>query len=351
MHGVRVFFFFMGALCLSGISCLPERTAASGSGDAAPPKAVRVGLALSHYGLGDQSFNDMLYNGLIEAYRRFDIDIFLRIPEDDSEETFAAFFDDMLHKDGCNVVIAGEGFQMGPTVARLARGYPEVIFIAFEYEYNGDALPNLITVEFAQNEGSFVAGYLAARFSQSGRVGFLGGVDIPVIKDFESGFRQGLRYGDPACILLTSFISHLPDFTGFSDPARGNLLAKNLFERGADIVYSVAGASGTGIIQAARENGRYAIGVDSDQDYHAPGQVLTSMMKRLDIAILRLIEYRVIGTLRGGSYRFDYKNGGVSLTPMEYTKEKISASLIEDVRRVEEMIKDGQIAVVNTLRK
>jgi basic membrane protein A len=128
-------------------------------------------------------------------------------------------------------------------------------------------------------------------------------------------------------------------------------MAKQMYAEGVDIIYAVAGATGNGIIQAARESDRYVIGVDSDQDHMAPGHVLTSMQKRLDIALVRLLEYRINGSLRGGIHRFDYRNGGISLTDMEYTKDLFPAGLLSDLGRVEQMVKDGRIAVINTWRR
>jgi len=341
-------FVLLGAVCFLG-SCLPERSGAM-PGSNTPAKAIRAGLALSSHGLGDQSFNDMLYNGLIQAYTRFDIDAVLRIAPDDDEKTLVPFFEDMIHKDKCNVILAGEGFLMGPTVYAFAPRYPDIVFILFDYD-EGYHLPNLVTAEFAQNEGSFALGFLAARFSQTRQIGFLGGVDVASVKDFEAGFRQGVQYGDPSCALITRYISLLPDFTGFSDPKRGYEMAMEMYAEGVDIIYAVAGASGNGIIRASQESGHYVIGVDSDQDYMAPGHVLTSMLKRLDVALVRLLESRIAGTLHGGSYRFDYQNGGIGHTRMEYTRSLFPAALLDELDKVEEMIKSGRITVINTWKK
>jgi basic membrane protein A len=233
-------------------------------------------------------------------------------------------------------------------VYELAKKYTDVDFIVFEYK-NGE-MPNVVNAEFAQNEGSYAAGFLAARFSASKKIAFIGGVNIAVIKDFESGFRQGMLRGDPSCTLISEYVSQLPDYSGFYDPKKGYEMARRLYEDGVDIIYAVAGGTGNGIIQAARTAGKYVIGVDSNQDHMAPGQVLTSMMKRLDVAVLRLIELRINGKLEGGVYRFDYRNGGVSLTEMEYTLKMFPAALIRELHEIEKQIADGVIAVINTLK-
>ena len=359
---MRGFLLLRWACCLAAfccLACLPERIGTSSEGGVqAPHKTIRVGLALSHYGLGDQSFNDMLYNGFIQAYIRYEMDAVLRIAEDipdgERDKYFSAFFESMILKDQCNVIIAGEGYQMGAAMYGLALMYTDVVFIVFEYD-SQRMLPNLVKVEFAQNEGSFVAGFLAARQSKTKKVAFLGGVDLASVKDFQSGFSQGVRYGDPACVLVTEYVTRVPDFSGFNDPEKGNAIARRLYDQGADIIYSVAGGTGNGIIQAAREAGaggeRYVIGVDSDQDHMAPGLILTSMMKNLDHAVLTLIGDHVRGELQSGTRRFTYKERGVGLSKMEYTREKFSAGFLEELYEVEEMVKNGLITVSDTLKK
>ncbi len=330
-------------------ACLPDHSSGRHEqSHAVSDKPVRVGLVLSHFGLGDQSFNDMQYNGLIEAFRRFEIHTVFRVPKSETDADMRPVFEELINREQCNVIIAGEGFQMGPLVYELARKYPDVHFIVFEYK--AGVVPNVVNAEFAQNEGSYAAGFLAARFSASKKIAFIGGVDIAVIKDFESGFRQGMSRGDPACMLVTEYVSRLPDYSGFYDPKKGYALARRLYSEGVDIIYAVAGGTGNGVIQAARETGKYVIGVDSNQDHMAPGQVLTSMMKRLDVAVLRLIELRIRGKLQGGVHRFDYRNGGVSLTEMEYTSKMLPSDLIRELHEIEKQIADGVITVINTLK-
>lgn len=319
--------------------------ASGGSGE------VRVGLALSHLGLGDQSFNDMQYNGLIEAFRRFRIKASFRVPEHETDKELTAMFLDLIDNEKCNLVIAGEGFKMAGTVNRLARKYTNVMFILMEA--SGDPLPNIVSTEFAQNEGSFIVGVLASRMTRTGRVGFLGGVDIPVLRDFLSGFRAGIRHTGRNVQLVTEFVTKSPDFSGFNVPERGKKIADRMFrEQKVDIIYAVAGATGNGVIQSARENKKFVIGVDSNQDYMAPGFVLTSMMKRLDQVVLQLIQMYIKKNLQGGRvYRFDYHNNGIGLTDMQYTRKIIPPAVLRELKRVEQQIADGTIKVANTLRK
>ena len=338
------------SVLLTLAACLPdhEQERKLSARDRDEDKPVRVGLVLGRYGLGDQSFNDMQYNGLIAAYRRFSIKAVFRVVKDETEAGMQPVFEELIHRERCNVVIAGEAYLMSGLVIKLAKKYPDVMFVMMDYRL--DSVPNVVSVEFAQNEGSYAAGFLAARVSGKTRIGFLGGVDLPVIKDFATGFREGVAAGNPAATVIEEYLTRLPDFSGFSDPKKGHAAALKMYADGIDVVYAVAGASGNGVIHAASETGKYVIGVDSNQDHMAPGRVLTSMMKRLDVAVLRLIEARIAGTLKGGVYRSDYRDGGISLTEMEYSRDRIPADLIRELRELEKKIADRRIAVGSYLK-
>lgn len=323
-------------------ACLPEtgnplKAGQDRSRNRAP---VRVGLVLSHFGLGDQSFNDMQYNGLIEAWRRHEIEATFCVPESASTRDIRRAFEKLLHEEMCNLIIVGEAWLMKETVIELSGKNMSTDFIVFDYHILDR--PNIITALFAQEEGSYSAGYLAARVSRSGRIGFIGGVDVPIVKEFETGFLRGARRARPDIRLESTYISRLPDFSGFVSPKKGHDHAVSMFDSGVDIIFSVAGTTGNGVIQAARERKRHVIGVDSNQDHLAPGTVLTSMMKRLDRAIVSLVAQKVAGTLRGGIHHFSYANGGISLTEMEFTRTNISPLILADLRRIEHELGAGE---------
>jgi basic membrane protein A len=295
---------------------------------------VRVGLVLSHFGLGDQSYNDMQYNGLIEAYIKYDINASFRVPKSDSPADIKIAFDELINGEQCNLIIAGEAWVMKDLVLEYANKIQNVDFKVLDYHFADR--PNIITALFAQEQGSYAAGYLAARFSRSGRIGFIGGVDVPIVKEFETGFDKGARRGRADALIHKTYISRLPDFSGFVSPKKGYDQAINMYEAGVDIIFAVAGTTGNGVIQAARERGRYVIGVDSNQDHLAPGTVLTSMMKRLDRAIISLVGLKIQGRLRGGIHNFTYANGGISLTEMEFTRKMIPGEILTGLRSVEQ---------------
>jgi basic membrane protein A len=309
----------------------------------------KIGLALGVSGLGDQSFNDMQYSGLVQSYTRMPINAVFRVPASNDEKDLTALFEALVLKDKCRLIIVAEAYAMGEVVKKFAVKHPDVFFVLMESSVVD--LPNIAATEFAQNEGSFLAGMLAARVSKAKRFGFIGGVDLLPVKDFLVGYEAGIRRVSPDASIETVWVSRVPDFGGFTNPARGNQLALAMYDQGIEVVYSVAGGTGNGIIQAARERDRLVIGVDSNQDHLAPGNVLTSMMKRADVAVTNIIGRFLAGTLQGRRvYRFDLKNYGVSLTDFEYTGDKVPSSVRQELTNVSRQIADGRLVVPTTLR-
>lgn len=321
--------------------------------DSAAGKQIKVGLALGG-ALGDQAYNDMQYKGLIEAAEKFDIAVAYRVPDALGAEqnllaNFTKILTELAEQEGCDLIIINS-FQAVEPLDEVAANYPQKFFVLLD----GVAKPrdNVASTTYAAHEGSFVVGALAAYVSQTKKVGMIGGVDLPIIKSFLKGFEEGLAYADPAAQLTTEYVSKFPDFSGFGNPQRGYELANQLYEQGVDVIYAAAGSTGNGVIQAASEQQKYVIGVDSDQDYLAPGFVLTSMMKRLDVSIVNLCQLFMEGKLTGSTvYEYSYKNGGISITDMKFTKEKIPADVLENIRAIERKIAAGEIHVTNILAK
>lgn len=300
-------------------------------------KPEKVCLALGAGGLGDQSFNDSMYNGLIALKRSHSAEIQYEKVDDEVdkwnvERLFAKF---KLME--CNLIFAG-GVEFSPHIANIAKANPNSHFVFLDGD--GEKVPNLTYVRFNQYEGSFVVGALAAKFSKTGKIGYIGGVDFPVLKEFEKGYVDGVKYVNADLTPRVEYITKVPDFSGFINPQRANVIANTMYEEGYDVIYAVAGSSGNGVIHAARQNKKYVIGVDSNQDHMAPGFVLTSMLKRLDNAVIDIGTLYVDGKLKGGeSYLYGYKNDGVGTTDMQYTKEVIGKNTITFIRSLEEQIR------------
>lgn len=311
-------------------------------------KGEKVCLALNGT-LGDRGFNDMLYNGLLEASNTYDIEIAFRMPKSRDEAALAAIPMELAEKEKCQMVVSA-GFDTIKPMIEASKKHPEVVFAHID-SGNPEMTMNFVASNFAQHQGSFVVGVLAARMSKTGKVAFLGGVDIPVVKAFETGFREGVNYANSEAEVLSEYVSKFPDFSGFFSPEKGRTLVNGFADAGADVVYTVAGGTGLGGIEAAKAKGIYTVGVDSDQDYLAKGTVLTSMMKRIDVAVFDIVSRYIKGELKGGtSLDYDYSNGGVSLSEMQFTKDLIGPDILSEIRSVEEKIAKGDIIVTDEMK-
>ncbi|VFQ43749.1 BMP family lipoprotein [Desulfoluna butyratoxydans] len=305
--------------------------------------SLTVGFLVGYSGIGDQSFNDMTYAGLIKAKQ----DLGIGVVVEDMEKSQAAAEKAMqrLLQRPVQVIVAN-GFEFKELVTTYARRHPEVYFIMHDVPIKG--LPNVVSTVFAVEEGSFLAGLLAASMPGAQKVGYIGAVDIPVLTPFLTGFRAGVRYASPGIPLEVAFISEAPDYSGFNDPARGHAVATEMYERGATTIFSVAGLTGNGVIQAARAADRFVIGVDSDQDHLAVGHVLTSMMKRLDIATYKEVAKIAMGRFHPGIRHYGLLEEGVGLSPMTYTRTRIPEALLDRLEEVRLKIIAGEIRLPRT---
>ena len=311
---------------------------------------LKIGLILGVGGLGDQSFNDMQYNGLIEISKKYNIDFVYKSPYSaDSGEIFN-IMENLCKEEKCNFIIAGGGYIMIEPLDKISDIYKDVKFVLID-DY-AKLKDNVSSIVFGQHEGSFVVGVLSAKFTKTKKIGFIGGVDMLVIKSFEKGFEEGIKYVDKNIKLIKEYISFEKenDYSGFNSPDKAYKIAENIYNRGVDIIYSVAGASGNGIIQCAFDNKKYVIGVDSNQDHMAKGYVLTSMMKRLDNAVFDICEKFINNQFEGNKiYIYSYASKGVSLTDMEYTKDIIGKEIIDYIKEVENKIIKKEIVVTNLM--
>ncbi len=296
-------------------------------------KDINVGIVLSTGGLGDKSFNDSAYNGLSMAEEELGIKFKYVEPASPSEDE--QFLREFAENDYDLVI--GVGFLMEDSVKAVAAEHPEVKFAIVDAIVDA---PNVTSLVFAEDEGSFLVGALAAMVSETNTIGFVGGMEVPLIKKFENGYIQGAKYVNPE-IKVTSLYTSGPN--PFNDPVRGKENAIAEYNQGADVIFHAAGGTGTGVIQGAKEKGIYAIGVDANQDGVAPGTVLTSMVKNVDQAVFATVESVVSETFKGGTNRFGVANKGVGTTDFEFTKEAIGAENIEKLEEIKAGLIDGSI--------
>jgi len=306
------------ALGLSLAAC-GEDTTSSGSqssGAGAPASSIKVGLAYDIGGRGDQSFNDSAARGLDKAKSEFGLEA--KELEATAGETDAAKEDRLrqLAEGGYNPIIA-VGFAYAGSIGKVATDFPDIKFaIIDDYTEGTDTGDNIANLTFAEEQGSFLVGAAAALKSTSGKVGFIGGVNVPLIQKFEAGFEQGVKAVKADATVDVKYLTQPPDFTGFNDPAKGETAAAGMFDAGVDVVYAAAGGSGNGVFKAAQAKSKLGIGVDSDQ-YNQPALsavkdvIITSMVKNVDVAVFDFISSVKDGKFAAGQKVYDLKSGGV----------------------------------------
>ena len=273
---------------------------------------VKVGMAYDVGGRGDQSFNDSAAAGLDQAVEEFGVESDEAEAEDGEDEAAREERLRTFADNGYTTIIA-VGFAYSPSVAKVAPEYPDVNFAIIDDEVAvGDNIANLV---FAEEQGSFLVGAAAALKTEKDHIGFIGGVETPLINKFEAGYIAGAKAANPSVMVKSQYLSQPPDFSGFNDPAKGKTAAEGLYQGGADVVYHAAGGSGSGVFTAAKAAGALAIGVDSDQALTATPDVrdviLTSMIKKVDVAVYDFLKAGSEGSDLTGNKIFDLKAGGV----------------------------------------
>lgn len=296
-------------------------------------KPIRVGIVFDTGGRGDKSFNDSAWAGLERAQKELGAEP--KTVESKSEKDYETNLS-TLAESGCELVIA-VGINMQTALKAVAPKFPDVKFATVDGDVPGD---NVRSLQFKEAEGSFLAGYLAGLMSKSGKLGFVGGQEIPLIKRFECGYIAGAKSANPNVVVLPAKYAN-----SWNNADLAKAAANVLFSDGADIIYHAAGASGLGVIGAAAEQKKFAIGVDSDQDYIQPGFVLTSMIKRVDEAVFQTVSDIKNGSFTSGVKVFDLKANGVGLSEMKHTKDKIPADVLAKVEQAKADIIAGKIQV------
>ena len=288
--------------------------------EAAPPPApaagesIHIGLVYDIGGRGDQSFNDAAAAGLDRAAAELGVTTSEASANEDGtnrEELLA-----LQASEGADLVI-GVGFLFAEPMAAVAAEFPETRFAIVDSVVDA---PNVAGLIFSEEQGSFLVGAAAALKTQTGVVGYIGGVNMELIQAFEAGFLAGVQSVDPTIQVISQYVTEPPDFGGFNDPAAGRVIAQSMFEEGADVIYHAAGGTGGGLFQAAKDYSEandthvWAIGVDSDQYLTAPDfqdYILTSMLKRVDVAVFNTIQAVQAGTFAAGPQVFDLSVDGV----------------------------------------
>ncbi len=305
--------------------------------------ALSAGAALAEpaliFDLGgkfDKSFNEAAHNGATRwaeetggTYREIELQ-----SEAQREQALRRFAEA-----GHNPVVT-MGFAMADPLAAVAADYPDTKFVAVDVTWL-DA-PNVRQIGFAEHEGSYLVGMMAAMASESGTVGFVGGMDIPLIRHFGCGYAQGVKAVNPDATIIANMTGTTP--AAWNDPVKGSELTKAQISQGADVVYAAAGGTGVGVLRTAADEGILSIGVDSNQNYLHPGQVLTSMLKRVDVAVYDAM--KAGADLETGVFTMGLANDGVGYALDEFNAELVSDEMKAAVDTARQQIIDGELEVV-----
>jgi basic membrane protein A len=314
---------------------------------AAPAK--KAALVIAQGGLGDESYNDLAMAGFTGATREKGIE-----GQHIESNDVVAQGEQLLRRaatSGYGLVIDLE-FSHGELLPAIASSHPEVSWVFLNNRIEG---PNIASILFAEHDSSYLAGALAAmmttqpgnpKINPDKKIGVIGGTKSVGIDKFLSGYIQGAKDVDQSVEVLTAYSN------SFGDPTRGAQLADAMYAQGADIVYQVAGGTGAGVIESARRNNRYAIGVDDDQDRLAPGFVLTSVLKRSDLGVRRAVELYADGRFPGGqTINLGLAEGGVGLTEFQYTRQEIPQQAQDRVAELKGRIERGELKVWNVIEQ
>jgi basic membrane protein A and related proteins len=336
-----------GSLALAACAS-DEETGGGTANEGGGSEDLKIGLAYDTGGRGDRSFNDSAYAGVEAAVAELGGDIQEVSPNDDGSNRAELLSN--LAEQGFNPVIA-VGFAYDEVIGEVAPEFPDTTFAQVDgSNFDGAKGDNVTGLLFAEHEGSFLAGVAAALKTETGTIGFVGGVDTELIQKFQAGYEAGARAVKADINILSQYISPAGDFSGFGDPARGKIVAQGMFEGGADIVYHAAGGSGQGVFEAAAAAGGRAIGVDSDQyntvdDPALKAVIMTSMLKRVDNAVQAFITDFSEGNVEGGTDVVnDLSTEGVGLA----TTGGFIDDIQDDIDGYRQKIIDGDIEVPTT---
>ncbi|HRF60802.1 MAG TPA: BMP family ABC transporter substrate-binding protein [Fimbriimonadaceae bacterium] len=342
----------VAAVCVAGCGNKGGDAATGGTGEAGTTgskgtaeggKALKIGVVFDSGGLGDKSFNDSAWAGVQRAMKDFGVEE-KHVESKSMKDVETNLV--TLTEQGCDIVFA-IGINMKDAIEKVAAENPNQKYAIVDATPDPSKnLTNVRSLLFKEEEGSFLAGYLAGLTTKTNKIGFVGGMEIDLIKKFYSGYAAGAKMANPNVEILPA------KYTGdWNNVDLAKAAANTLFSQGADIVYHAAGRAGLGVIDAAKEQDKLAIGVDSDQDAVAPGFVLTSMIKRVDEAVYQTVKDLKDGSWSAGEKIYDLKAGGVTLSPMEHTKDKVPADAMQKLEDVKTKISSGEIKVPSTLEE
>ncbi|WP_373599709.1 BMP family lipoprotein [Paraclostridium bifermentans] len=325
----------LAAIAMSSLLTLTLVTGCSTDKKAESDKPT-VAIVLGEGSINDQSFNQSTWEGLKKAKEDFGVNI--KYLESQQDSDYVSNVESFVDQEAD--LIVGVGFQLKDTIEEMAKNYPDQQFAILDETY--DKVPsNVTTVTFKEQEGAYLAGYLAGQVSETKNVGFIGGIEAsPAIQKYHYGFKAGAESVDG--VKVNSQYANT-----FSDAAKGKAIANQMISSGSDVVFAAAGATGVGSIEACKENNKKAIGVDIDQSYIAPETVISSAIKKMNVASYDLAKMLVEGKLTGGqSLVYGIKENGIGLS--ENTSKNVSKEIMDEINIISDKIVNGEIKVPAT---
>ena len=298
-----------------------------------PALAAQPAIIYDMGGKFDKSFNEAAFNGM-EKWKKETGKTYLEFEVTNESQREQAIR--RMAERGASPIIA-MSFSQATALEKVAKDFPKLQFAIVDMVVNQ---PNVQSVVFKEQEGSFLVGAMAAMASKTAKVGFVGGMDIPLIRRFQCGYEQGAKFANPK----VEVFANMTGTTGaaWNDPARGGELAKAQFSKGADVIFAAAGGTGMGVYQAAKDGSKLAIGVDSNQNHIQPGTMLTSMLKRVDVAV-----YNISKGFKPGVSVLGLKEGGVGYAMDTHNDKLVTAEMKQKVDAAQADIISGKIKVAD----
>lgn len=342
-------FVSLTVICLLLVTVLSPACTTLQSREKDDKSKIHVGIVFDIGGKDDRSFNAAAWQGVQRAEK--DFPIVLRDVEPGNPTSIEPAMRAFAER-GYNLVI-GVGFAQSPIMERVAKDYPNVNFAIIDGVID---LPNVASLVFMEHQGSYLVGMIAARTSKTGVLGFIGGMDIPLIHRFEVGYEEGARAVNPNIQVIQNYVGVTDG--AWNNPGKGKELALAQISKGADVIFTAAGNSGLGAFDAVEQYGmqngraqRFVIGVDSNQNGVKPGYVLTSMVKRVDNVVYQLVKELVNGQFKGGFHVYGLKEEGVGYAMDQYNQNLVSPDTVKEVEAAKQKIINGEIKVTDAMAK
>lgn len=298
--------------------------------------ATKIALIYDVGGPGDKSFCDAAQAGLLKASEEFDFEFKELTPGQSTQIELALRRFSQQKYD----LIIGVGFLFQTPMQRVAPDFPDVKYAIVDVPVDA---PNVASLIFKAHEGAFLVGAIAGLKTTTNQIGFVGGMEMPVVQAFEAGFRAGIEAVNPEAKILVNYVGVTPE--AFNNPNKGKELALAQYNKDVDIIFQAAGASGLGVLEAAEQTGKYIIWADANGNSYLPGQVLTSMIKGVELAVYQTIAHAIGGEFTGGIKIYGLKEQGVEFTLDEHNKPLLTPEILSAVEELKQKVIQGKIVV------